>query len=119
MNRIEENQAQINLSKFNNNNLINFAASPNYLEWQVWSTIASRIVVGIGTIVIVGWIFDIPLFKSVLPGLVTMKGNTAIGFVMGGIALELMQGETKSLLGRRIGGCCAILVMLIGLLTMM
>lgn len=34
----------------------------------------------IGFIVIIGWCFDIGFLKSVLPGLVTMKANTAFCF---------------------------------------
>lgn len=41
----------------------------------------------IGCVVILGWMFDIALLKSVLPGLVTMKANTAMGFILGGASL--------------------------------
>jgi methyl-accepting chemotaxis protein len=41
----------------------------------------------IGFAVIVGWMLNIPLLKSVLPGLVTMKANTALGFILGGTSL--------------------------------
>ena len=44
-------------------------------------------VIGIGLFVLAGWIFNIQTFKSLLPGLSTMKANTAIAFVLGGIAL--------------------------------
>ncbi|HIK12286.1 MAG TPA: methyl-accepting chemotaxis protein [Oscillatoriaceae cyanobacterium M33_DOE_052] len=48
-----------------------------------------------------------------------MKANTAIGFVMGGLALWFMQEKTTSLGGRRTAGCCAVVMLMIGLLTLM
>ncbi len=45
----------------------------------------------IGTSVIFGWIFDIVALKSILSNLVSMKINTAIGFVFIGVVLGLLQ----------------------------
>ena len=42
-----------------------------------------------GLLVLAGWIFDIQIFKTLLPGLVTMKANTAICFMMVGLAVCL------------------------------
>jgi PAS domain S-box-containing protein len=41
----------------------------------------------IGCIVIFGWVFDIAIFKSLIPNAETMKANTAVCFVLAGIAL--------------------------------
>src|SRR3954453_767339 len=43
-----------------------------------------------GTVVLIGWITGLALLKSVLPGLVEMKANTAIGFICCGFALWLL-----------------------------
>ena len=43
----------------------------------------------LGLIALLGWIFAIPAFKSILPGLVEMKVNTALGFIAAGLALYL------------------------------
>src|SRR5256885_216689 len=51
---------------------------------------ASLLVALIGALVLVGWMFDITMLKSVLPGLVTMKANTAIGMLLSGSALALL-----------------------------
>lgn len=54
---------------------------------QRFAQIASLLVLTLGLLVMVGWVFNIPVFKSVLPGLVTMKFNTAMAFCCSGIAL--------------------------------
>src|SRR6218665_158003 len=45
----------------------------------------------ISCLVLSGWAFDIASFKSVLPGLATMKVNTAICFLLAGSSLLLWQ----------------------------
>ena len=68
----------------------------------------------VGAIVLLGWAFDLPRLKSVLPGLVEMKVNTAIGFGLAGASLLLRGGARAR---QRAGLACASVVSLIGLLT--
>ena len=72
----------------------------------------------VGLLVLVGWISDIPSLKSVLPGLTTMKANTALAFILSGISLWVLQKEQTSLHTRRIGQVCAAFVALAGILTL-
>ena len=58
---------------------------------QSFSKKASIAVIAIGCTVILGWIFDLQLLKSILPGLVTMKANTAVCFILGGFSLFIQQ----------------------------
>ncbi|MGA7934114.1 MAG: hypothetical protein WCA35_11250, partial [Kovacikia sp.] len=77
---------------------------------------AGVLVTAIGWVVILGWLFDIPTLKSILPLWVTMKANTAIGFILGGSALwQLSKSPRRSPYAARI---LAAIVLCIGLLTL-
>ena len=51
----------------------------------------------IGLMVVIGWIFNIGILKSILPGLVSMKFTTALCFIASGIVLyAVAEGEKES-----------------------
>ena len=50
--------------------------------------------VAVGGLVLAGWQFDIPWLMKFLPGLATMKANTAIGFIRVGASLWF-RGDEK------------------------
>src|SRR5258708_1058477 len=64
--------------------------------------VASLLVVALGVTVMIGWAFNITALKSVLPGLVTMKVNTALGMVLCGGALVLLSSEKSAAISVRI-----------------
>ncbi|MEG4804698.1 PAS domain S-box protein [Microcoleus sp. ARI1-B5] len=64
---------------------------------QSFSKKAGIAVIAIGCTVILGWIFDLQLLKSILPGLASMKANTAICFILGGFSLLLQQRRRAEL----------------------
>jgi hypothetical protein len=47
----------------------------------------SLVLIATGFMVIIGWIFDIGILKSISPAWVTMKFSTAIAFILSGITL--------------------------------
>ncbi|MDX2253393.1 MAG: PAS domain S-box protein [Nitrospira sp.] len=82
---------------------------------------AAVIVVLVGTLVLVGWTFDFDTLKSVSLGLVTMKVNTALSFILAGLSLWLLQAvgagrEWHS--GILVSRMCAAGVVVIGGLTL-
>ena len=51
---------------------------------------ASLLVILVGSLVLVGWAFDLAALKSFGPGLQTMKPNTAVAFIVAGGSLWLL-----------------------------
>lgn len=77
---------------------------------------AGAVVAAAGALVLCGWLFDVTVLKSVLPHLVSMKANAAVCFLLAGLALWWWPKEGNRS-GRVIAGC-AVLIALIGLLTL-
>ncbi|MGQ4649600.1 ATP-binding protein [Lyngbya aestuarii] len=67
---------------------------------QLLSQVASLVVIFIGSVVVLGWILDISILKSVFPGAVTMKFNTALSLILGGSSLGLWHFARSSKLPR-------------------
>src|SRR5688500_13212331 len=82
------------------------------------SRAASGIVIGVGILVLIGWLFDISALKSILPGLSTMKANTSLAFVLAGLSLWLAQTRHENQRVDLIAKGCATFVVLIGLFTL-
>src|SRR5258708_11705969 len=82
-----------------------------------WSRLAGATVIVIGCLVLVGWTFDIPFLKSVLPGLATMKVNTALAFVLTGVGLWIWSDDQADQGRQRLAQICGLAVLGIGLLS--
>ncbi|BAY24554.1 two-component hybrid sensor and regulator [Calothrix sp. NIES-2100] len=88
--------------------------------------ISSAIAIFIGGFVLIGWGFDIEFLKCFCSsGLVTMKANTALGFILSGVSLWLVQNlkteKGTSLQNNAhhlwVSRLCAVAVLMLGLLT--
>jgi diguanylate cyclase (GGDEF)-like protein len=88
----------------------------SFLNW--FARIGSVVVIAVGASVIFGWFLDIALLKNLLPGLATMKVNTACAFLAAGVALRLLHtavpGSRSFLLARAL----SIVVAALGGLTL-
>ncbi len=79
-------------------------------------------VVGLGALVLTGWATDNEVLKSVLPGLVTMKANTALSLAFCGISLWLLlpvaSRSTSRYTSRYIARLLATIVILVSIGTL-
>ena len=73
--------------------------------WPAWigahsaASIRTGVAACVGAIalsVLVGWAFDAGSLKSVLPGLATMKVNTALGLLAGAVGVALLDGRRRA-----------------------
>ena len=85
---------------------------------QKLAVVASVGVIVLGAAVLAGWALNISWLKSLVPSLPVMKANTAVCFLVAGIALWLLRAEPVSLAARRAAQICALLVAVIGALTL-
>ena len=70
-----------------------------------------------GVLVLVGWTLDIPLIRSVLPGAVEMKANTAVCLILAGVALFVAVNPAMPY-ARSIAPALALAISAIGLATL-
>src|SRR5687768_8491864 len=82
------------------------------------SRVLSMLVVALGAIVLVGWVFQIDILKRVHPELVTMKANTAVALMLCGIAIALLADEPSSASRRRVAHILAVVFGFIGAMTL-
>ena len=70
--------------------------SSNFVRQLRWaSIIISLVVIGLGCSVILGWLLDITVLKSITADRVAMSLSTAVGIVLGGISLLLWHQRQK------------------------
>jgi diguanylate cyclase (GGDEF)-like protein len=85
---------------------------------DLFARTGSAVVVAMGASVMLGWLFDIRILKSVVPGFEPMRVNTACAFIAAGAALWLMNASAPKSPSRRLARFLAGLVTAIGVLTL-
>jgi len=80
-------------------------------------SVASIFTVGVGLLVLIGWIFNITPLKNIIPDAATMKFNTALCFFLAGISLWLLKNEEGGANVKHTGQIFAGLVVFIGMAT--
>ena len=80
--------------------------------------IASMVVFVVGCIVLTGWQLDLPALTSILPGMATMKANSALAFILCAISLWSLQNRQTKRSARLLANACAAVVLLIAVLTL-
>lgn len=79
---------------------------------------ATWVVAGGLSVLVGGWWLGMDVLRGGGPGAPTMKANSALGFVLAGMALGVLRRETRSPGVRRWGRAAGGLTALIGLLTL-
>jgi PAS domain S-box-containing protein len=71
-----------------------------------------------GLAVLIGWRFDIGMLKSLMPGYITMKANTALGFILLGTALLVRRPGAPKKSARWLTNLLALTATLMAVLTL-
>ena len=80
-------------------------------RWGAWFLIA------MGTVVLIGWIKNIMLLMAVVPGHITMKPNTALGFLCAGLGILCVSNDHTSRARRLAATGFSLTVFALGMLT--
>jgi signal transduction histidine kinase/CheY-like chemotaxis protein len=90
-----------------------------YKTRSSWISLCFWVTSSIALLVLVGWEWNISAFKSVLPGYISMKANTAIGIFLLALSAWLCRDKEPGKL--REGICCVLAGVgtLIGVLTLL
>ena len=82
------------------------------------SGLAAALVGAIGVVVLAGWLLGVERLRGPIPGLIEMKPNTALGFVLLGAALWILRDEHAGRRRKRVAHACAAVALVIGLLAL-
>ena len=80
--------------------------------------LAGTAVVAVGTIVLMGWMFDISVLKSILPDLPNMKANAAVGMILLGSSIITTVYQNKKYSVPSLPMWLTLPVLVLGLLTL-
>jgi PAS domain S-box-containing protein len=87
-------------------------------DCRALSTIFALLAFCIGAAALAGWIFDIDALKQIHPALVNMKANTSICLMLAAISVLLLREESTAGSRRRVAHVFAVIIALIGMVTL-
>ncbi|BAZ16118.1 signal transduction histidine kinase [Calothrix sp. NIES-4071] len=85
---------------------------------QIFTKLASAVVICISCIALLGWAVNIDIFKSLIPGAATMKANTAICFLLAGVTLWLKTQQRQNNRLYNLSRICIPVIFIVALLTL-
>ncbi len=80
--------------------------------------VVGLITLAAGTTVLVGWLLDIPVLRSVHPSFVMMTAHTAVAFTLAGLSLSLRARFSRVAPARWVASACAGATAVSGLFTL-
>jgi signal transduction histidine kinase len=106
-----------------NEEIIKVGADPVLVaRLKLLSKAAAGLIAATAVVVLLGWIFNIAALKSINPNFVSMKANTAICFLLIGLALWSLpdngSGGKGAKSGRSFVQLCSVVIILIGGLSL-
>jgi diguanylate cyclase (GGDEF)-like protein len=94
------------------------AADKRHKRLRLFSQCTGALAALVGSVVLIGWASDLSVLKQLLPGVASMKANSAAAFILAGVALGFHCRDHADLRAKRIAQVIALLVALVGLLTL-
>jgi PAS domain S-box-containing protein len=85
---------------------------------QAFTKLASAVVIIISCIALLGWVANIDILKSIIPGAATMKANTAICFVLAGVTLWSKTQPSQNNKLYDLSRLCTLIIFVIALSTL-
>lgn len=82
---------------------------------------ACAVSIAVGLLGLAGWLFGVPVLKSVIPGQVVIKPNAAVGLVLLGLSLWLLRkpdGRTSVAARIRVGQLLAVVITVFGVVSL-
>jgi len=96
------------------------SADPRFrTQFILLSRLACAAAGSLGATVLLGWILHIPLLESFIPGVVAMKANTAIAFILSAVSVWILNTNPEKRWPRSVAEVSAIITLLLSALTLL
>jgi PAS domain S-box-containing protein len=77
------------------------------------------VVLCMGVVVVVGWVLDVRILKGFVPGMISMKINAALGFIVAGYGVRRLAHEGLDRRRALVAVTCATFICALGFLTLL